>query len=129
MKTSQVSHIDDTLHVTFRSIAMPMPAPLDTLIVEHLNDRGMSLHGSRDTGWLFPGGSPGRHLNTESIRGKLVEIDMKPYEGRKATLFQLAADIPAPVLGELIWISNNNAAEWARLAARDWRSYIADRAR
>jgi hypothetical protein len=129
MKTSQISHVDDTLHVTFRSIAIPLPAPLDTLVREHLAGRGMSLHGSRDTGWLFPGGSPGRHLNTENIRAQLVTIGMKPYEGRKATLFQLAAEIPAPVLGELIGISDNNAADWARLAARDWRGYIADRAR
>lgn len=129
MRTSQISHVEDTLHVTFRNIAIPLPAPLDTLVADHLGERGMSLHGSRDTGWLFPGGSPGRHLNTENIRAQLVAIGMKPYEGRKATLFQLAADIPAPVLGELIGISNNNAADWARLAARDWRSYIADRAR
>ncbi|HZW44291.1 MAG TPA: hypothetical protein VFF32_07865 [Dermatophilaceae bacterium] len=129
MKTSQISRIDDTLHVTFRTIAIPLPAPLDTLVTEHLNHRGMSLHGSRGTGWLFPGGSPGRHLNTENIRAQLVQIGMKPYEGRKATLFQLAADIPAPVLGELIGVSNNNAAAWARLASRDWRSYIADRSR
>jgi hypothetical protein len=54
---------------------------------------------------------------------------MKPYEGRKATLFQLAADVPAAVLGELIGISANNAAKWARLAARDWRTYVAERAR
>ena len=128
MRTSQISHVEDALHVTFRNIAIPLPAPLDALVADHLGERGMSLHGSRDTGWLFPGGSPGRHLNTENIRAQLVSIGMKPYEGRKATLFQLAADIPAPVLGELIGISNNNAADWARLAARDWRSYIADRA-
>lgn len=129
MRTSRISHVDDALHVTFGNIAIPLPTPLDTLVAEHLNDRGMSLHGSRDTGWLFPGGSPGRHLNTENIRAQLVAIGMKPYEGRKATLLQLAADIPAPVLGELLGFSNNNAAEWARLAARDWREYIADRAR
>lgn len=89
----------------------------------------MSLHGSRGTGWLFPEGNPGRHLATENIRAQLVAIGMKPNEGRKAALFQLAADMPAPVLGELIGISNNNAAQWARLASRDWRSYIAERAR
>jgi hypothetical protein len=87
MKTSQITQIDDTLNVTFRSIAIPRPAPLDTLVREHLGSRGMSLHGSRDTVWLFPGGSPGRHLNTENIRAQLVAIGMKPYEGRKATLF------------------------------------------
>lgn len=27
MKTSQVSHVDNTMHITFRSIAIPMPAP------------------------------------------------------------------------------------------------------
>ena len=95
--------------------------PLDALLAEHLTDRGMSLHGSRATGWLFPGGNPGRHLNTENIRSQLVAIGIKPYEGRKATLLQLAADVPTPVLGELIGISNN-AADWARLASRDWRS-------
>lgn len=129
MRSSQVSQVNGTLHVTFRTVAIPMPAPLDALIDEHLADRGMSLHGSRDTGWLFPGGSPGRHLNTENIRAQLVAIGMKPYEGRKAALFQLAADVPAPVLGELVGISDNNAADWARLASRDWRSYIADRSR
>lgn len=129
MKTTQITYVDDSLHVTFRTIAIPMPAPLGSLIAEHLNDRGLSLHASRGTGWLFPGGSPGRHLNTENMRGQLVAIGMKPYEGRKATLFQLAADVPAAVLGELIGISANNAAEWARLAARDWRTYVAERAR
>ena len=129
MRSSQGSRIDGTLHVTFRTVAIPMPAPLDALLEKHLDGRGMSLHGSRDTGWLFPGGSPGRHLNTENIRAQLVEIGMKPYEGRKAALLQLAADVPAPVLGELIGISDNNAAEWARLASRDWRNYIANRAR
>ena len=68
MRTSQVTRIDGVLHVTFRTVAVPLPAPLDTLIAEHLDQRGMSLHGSRGTGWLFPGGSPGRHLNTQNIR-------------------------------------------------------------
>ncbi|MGH3497455.1 MAG: hypothetical protein ACRDP1_08330 [Nocardioidaceae bacterium] len=129
MKSSQISHIEDILHVTFATIPVPMPVPLDALILEHLGQRGMSLHGSRGTGWLFPGGSPGQHLNTENIRAQLVAIGMKPYEGRKAALFQLAADMPAPLLGELIGISHNNASDWACLAARDWRSYIADRSR
>lgn len=96
---------------------------------EHVDHRGKSLYASRDTGWLFPGGNPGRHLATENIRAQLVATGIKPYENRKATLFQLAGDIPAPVLAELIGITNDNAAAWARLAARDWTGYIAERAR
>jgi len=82
-----------------------MPAVLDDLIREHLDHRGKSLYASRDTGWLFPGGNPGRHLATENIQAQLVAIGIKPYENRKATLFQLAGDIPAPVLAELIGIA------------------------
>ena len=51
------------------------------------------------------------------------------YENRKATLLQRAGDIPAPVLAELIGITNDNTADWARLAVRDWTGYIANRAR
>ena len=130
MRTSQITLPGDgTVQVTFNTIPIQMPAVLDDLIREHLTHRGKSLYASRATGWLFPGGNPGLPLVTENIRAQLVAIGIKPYEGRKATLFQLAADMPAPVLAELIGITDNNAADWARLAARDWTGYIADRAR
>ncbi len=130
MRTSQIIITDDrAVHVTFSTIPVQMPPVLDDLIREHLEHRGKSLYASRDTGWLFPGGNPGHHLATENIRSQLVAIGIKPYESRKATLFQLAGDMPAPVLAELIGITNNNAADWARLAARDWTDYIAERAR
>lgn len=100
----------------FGAIPIQMPPVLDGLIREHLDHRGKSLYASRDTGWLFPGGNPGRHLATENIRCQLVAIGIKPYENRKATLFQLAGDMPAPVLAELIGITHDNAAAWAGLS-------------
>lgn len=130
MRSSQVTIADDhTVMVTFNTIPVQMPPGLDDLIRDHLTRRGKSLYGSRDTGWLFPGGNPGHHLATENIRAQLVEIGIKPFEHRKAALFHLAGDIPSPVLAELIGITNGNAADWARLAARDWTSYVAERTR
>lgn len=130
MRTDQVTTADDgSVLVAFNGLPIQMPALLDELIREHLDHRGKSLYASRDNGWLFPGGNPGQHLTTENIRGQLVAIGTKPYEGRKAALFQLAAEIPAPVLAELIGTTDVNAANWARLAARDWTGYIADRSR
>jgi hypothetical protein len=130
MRSHQVTVTGDrAVHVAFGPIPIQMPPVLDDLIREHLDHRGKSLYASRDTGWLFPGGNPGRHLATENIRSQLVAIGIKPYENRKATLFQLAGDMPAPVLAELIGITHDNAAAWARLAARDWTGYIAERAR
>ena len=128
MRTSQITIDNETVHVTFSTIPVQMPPVLDELIREHLRHRGQSLYASRDNGWLFPGGNPGQHLATENIRAQLVSLGIKPYENRKATLFQLAGDIPSPVLAELIGITPSNAADWAKLAARDWTGYIAQRA-
>ncbi|MEG9227262.1 hypothetical protein [Aeromicrobium sp. Sec7.5] len=128
MRTSQTTVTDQTVHVTFNTTPVQMPPLLDDLIRQHLQHRGKSLYASRETGWLFPGGNPGRHLSTEAIRSQLVATGIKPYENRKATLFGLAGDIPAPVLADLIGITHKNAAAWAGLAARDWTTYIAQRA-
>lgn len=58
MRSSQVTHAGDTLHVTFRNVAIAMPAPLDAIIDDHLADRGMSLYGARDTRWRSPAAAP-----------------------------------------------------------------------
>jgi len=130
MRTSQVTLAPGgQVNVTFNTVPIQMPAVVDELLQGHIQRRGQSLYASRDTGWLFPGGRPGRHLETENIRGQLVEIGIKPHESRKAALFGLAAQMPAPVLADLIGITDNNAADWAKLASRDWTGYIADRAR
>ena len=130
MRSSQVAVTGDhAVHVTFSGAPVQMPPLLDDLIRSHLDHRGKSLYASRETGWLFPGGNPGAHLDTENIRSQLVAMGIKPYESRKAALFQLAGDTPAPVLAELLGLTNKNAADWAKLAARDWTDYIAERAR
>lgn len=130
MRTNQITmHTDGRVDVTFSTIPVQMPTIVDQIIRDHLQQRGKSLYASRGTQWLFPGGNPGHHLQTENIRSQLVAIGIKPYESRKAALFQLAGEMPAPVLAELLGIPDSTAADWAKLAARDWTGYIADRAR
>ncbi|MCP9276331.1 hypothetical protein [Mycolicibacterium arenosum] len=127
MRTDRITLTDDGVDVAFHAIPIRMPPVLDDLIREHLAHR--ATRPETDHGWLFPGRIPGHHLATENIRAQLVAIEIKPYEHRKAALFGLAGDMPAPVLAELIGITDRNAAAWAALAARDWTGYIADRAR
>ncbi|WP_235616848.1 hypothetical protein [Mycobacterium montefiorense] len=128
MRTSQVDIAGDkSAHVTFDAARVQMPPILDCLIREQIARRGKSLYASRGTSWLFPGGMPGHHIATENIRSQLVAIGIKPYENRKAALFQLAGEMPAPFLAELIGITNKNAADWARLAAHNGTGEIAAR--
>ena len=43
-------------------------------------------------------------------------------------MFALAGQVPAPVLADPVGISTGKAAAWAKLAARDWSDYVANRA-
>jgi hypothetical protein len=40
---------------------------------------------------------------------------------------QLAAEIPAPVLADLLGLTPTTTIRWATLAARDWTLYTAQR--
>lgn len=128
MHADQVTLTDDgQVTVTFERTPILMPEPLDRIIIEHMNRRGQASYASRNSRWLFPGGIPGNHLATENIRGQLVDRGIKPYNSRKAALFQLAAEIPTPILAELLGISTTTALRWAALSSRNWNAYIAQR--
>ena len=128
MRSDQVTITDDgRVFVRFESTPIEMPDPLDMLIREHQAKRGHASYASRDSRWLFPGGIPGNHLATENIRAQLVERGIKPWNSRHAALFQLAAEVPTPLLAELLGIGTTTAHRWAALASRTWGSYIAQR--
>ncbi len=130
MRTNQIDQRGDgTIFVTFERTPIQMPDPLAAIITEHLQRRGQASYASRDNGWLFPGGIPGRPLATENVRSQLVERGIKPYDNRKAAQFQLATQIPTPLLADMLGIDEHTAVRWAALTNRSWNTYIAERTR
>ena len=129
MRTDQI-HEDPhgRLTLTFDSTPIELPEPLDALIRQQLAHRGQASYVSRPAPWLFPGGIPGKHLATENIRSQLVARGIQPLASRHAAMFHLAAQIPSPVLGEILGVTPSTATRWAALASRDWGSYTAQRA-
>lgn len=127
MKTSQIKVDDDRLFVTFDRTPVEMPELLDDLIHEQMTHRGQASFASRNGQWLFPGGTPGKHLTTENIRRQLVERGIKPQASRHAALFQLAAEVPHVILADMLGISATTATRWAALSSRTWAQYSASR--
>jgi len=126
MRADQIIHQPDgATAVTFDTAPIELPDPLDRLVVDQLATHGQASYASHTNQWLFPGGVPGRHLHTGAIRRQLVERGIHPSQSRKAALFQLAGEIPTPVLAELLGLGTNTATRWAALAARDWSHYAA----
>ena len=129
MRTDQITlHPDGRVLVTFNTDPVDMPEPVDQIVREHLARHWAPPYVSRDTGWLFPGGIPRNPKLAENIRSQLVEHGIKPHQSRKAALFQLASEIPAAVLVDLVGFSINMATRWVALASSDGSRYIADRA-
>jgi len=128
MRTSKVDLSDPArVLVTFEDTPVEMPEPLTELIRTHLRQRGQASYASRDSGWLFPGGLPGRPLMTENMRAQLVARGIRPHSARHAALFALSAQVPHMILAQTLGISPTAASTWAALAARDWGNYVAQR--
>ena len=75
-----------------------------------------------------PGARPGSHFYAGRLSTSLnknVGIFVRPARG--AALCALAADLPAPVLADLLGVSVAAATRWGALAARDNADYLAVR--
>ena len=128
MRVEQITARDDGhVTVTFDTFPIELPEPLDRLVLAQLARRGQASYASHPDHWLFPGGIPGRHLVTENIRSQLVERGIQPSTARKAAMFQLAAEIPTPILADILGLAPTTTVRWAALAARDWSQYTAMR--
>jgi hypothetical protein len=76
---------------------------------------------------LFPGRPPTRPQNPSSLGKSLARWGITPHPGRNAALIDLANDLPAPVLADLLGLSPNTAVKWSKITGRDWASYLASR--
>ncbi|MCA1679936.1 MAG: hypothetical protein LC777_13815, partial [Actinobacteria bacterium] len=92
-----------------------LPEPLAGLV------RG--LHERAPGPWLLPGAKPGTHIGSERIRCRLRQLGIRPERSRPAALLALAANVPAPILGELLGYCDDTASHWRRAAAGDWARY------
>lgn len=133
MTTDQVHRNHD--HVTVRlgahAITITVPEPLSGLLTE-LIDVGRTYCGvgsPATSPWLFPGHLPGRPITASRLGERLRHIGVRALPGRRATLLQLAAEVPAAVLAELLHLTPGTATRWTRDAGGDWSRYAADLAR
>ena len=131
MTTSQITTRDGAVHVRFSDNDVPVPEPLGIVLTD-LVRTGRSHTGTGSpavTPWLFPGGLPGQPITTSRLGGRLRALGIYATTGRRATLLDLAAQLPAAVLADLLGLAPGTAVRWMRQAGGDWSSYAAELAR
>jgi integrase len=131
MTTSQVVCRDDSLFVRFGQHQLPVPEPLAIILTELIRTgRSHTGIGSpATTPWLFPGGMPGQPVTAARLGQRLRNLGIYAMTTRRAALADLAAQLPAAVLAELLHLSPRTAVHWARQAGADWSGYAAQIAR
>ena len=128
MKTEQVHRHDDHVSVRFGAHNITVAEPLAGLLTE-LIDVGRSHRGvgsPATTPWLFPGHLPGRPITASRLGERLRLLGVRALPGRRATLLQLAAQVPAAVLADLLHLTPETATRWTRDAGGDWSRYAAE---
>jgi len=134
MTTEQVHRHDDhdvVVSLRFGAHDITVPEPLSGLLTE-LIDVGRSHLGvgsPATSPWLFPGHLPGRPITASRLGERLRLLGIRALPGRRATLLQLAAEVPAAVLAELLHLTPGTATRWTRDAGGDWSRYAAELAR
>jgi len=131
MTTSQVTRRDDQTFIRFGRHDVPVPGPLADAL-RQLISGGRSYRGVGSppaTTWLFPGHLPGRPITPDTLGERLRALGIYAQTGRRAALLDLAAQLPAAVLADLLGLHENTAAKWMHQAGGDWSRYAAELAR
>lgn len=131
MTTDQVTPRDGEVFVRFSRHDVPVPEPLGALLLQLIADgkSHIGIGSPTETRWLFPGGMPGRPITASRLADRLRTLGIPTQAGRRAALLDLAAQLPAAVLADLVNLHPTTAAKWMHQAGGDWNRYAAELAR
>lgn len=124
----QISYRDTEVFIRFGQHDVPLPPPLGEL-VRQLATQGKSHVGIGSppvTRWLFPGGMPGQPITASRLADRLRTLGIPTQASRRAALTDLAAQLPAAVLADLLNLHPTTAVKWMHQAGGDWTRYAAE---
>lgn len=129
-KTDQIL-VDESgvVRIRFADAEVELVEPLGGLLVDHVDPvRGKAVVGRVNSGqrWIFPGGTPGRHITSEGLRIELAELGVVLRPSRNSALAEFATDVPAAVLAKLLGLHINTAVRWTRSMQQDWQTFVAE---
>ena len=81
--------------------------------------------GSTPTRWVFPGHLPRRPITAAQLGNRLATFGIDARSARRAAQLQLAAEVPAVVLAEMLGVAITTAVDWVHAAGGDWANYAA----
>jgi hypothetical protein len=127
MTLDQVTVDDSGVSIRFGGTDLTVPDPFGALLADHLRT-ARSTHvgiGAVPSNWLFPGHHPGRPITASQLGHRLSAFGIDARAARRAAQQQLASEVPAVVLAEMLGVSISTAVTWVHAAGGDWANYAA----
>jgi hypothetical protein len=76
------------------------------------------------TPWLFPSSYPGKHLEAQYVMKRLRTLRINLLGARNTAIQNLVAEVPPPVVAELLGYGYQVAQRHAEVAAQPWSQYV-----
>lgn len=130
LTTDHITIDGDHVTVRFGRDDVVLPPPIAAVVAQFVTTRqGRSAISPGQQRWLFPGGLPGRPLHHEALAHRLRRAGIDPHAVRTTSLLDLATEVPATILADLVGLYPGTASRWTRAAGGDWAAYAATKTR
>lgn len=126
LKTTAIDVADNDVRIILGAGAAPVPVPFAQMLIAHLHNR-TNLRTSAamaSNPWLFPGRNAGKHLDPQTIQVTLHNRGISVLGARNSALQNLVAEIPPPVVANLLGYSHTCTQYHAQHAAQTWSRYV-----
>lgn len=122
---NDVTVTEDLVAIQLGTIQIALPDPLDLPWRELAENPGHNLTASHpSTNWVFPGTSPGRHINPGHLTARLGRI-FSTRAARLGTLHELTKLAPVAIIAETLGYSPATIERHATDSAAAYAQYIA----
>jgi hypothetical protein len=99
-------------------------APFDRVFLDLMAARpNMNTAGNPTSQWLFPGGSPGRHLTASALMNNIRDAGIDLRGAKNAALRKLVLAMPAALVADAFGYSYERAEIHSRSAGKQFADY------
>jgi len=130
LRHSDISTTGAQTMIKLGSEAVVLIGPLDEIAAQMLHgqarDRwvqGLAKSFPNQQDWLFPGRVAGQPIGMKALQERMKKLGIEARGARNTAVLNLARDVPASVLADLLGITAATAERWRELAGGNWTTY------
>ncbi len=128
LQASDVIVTPNEVRLNFGGPAVPLPEPFASLLKELLENRpNLQTNNHGESRWLFPSTRAGKHLHPGPLMTRIRALGIDLLGARNAALRGLVAEVPAPLIADMLGYSYQVTQRHAALAAEPWSRYATRR--